>query len=240
MNRQTNSEAWLDVPGTWRGLVMMMPVATFTVAFGLAFGVAAVHHGLANWEALLLSTLVFSAPSQFAALDMWHSPMPLLALATVTVAIHTRHMLMSAALYPWLQPLGRGRQFALVVLMSDSNWAMALGQYHRGERNLGILLGSGIALWAAWILGTLVGVAFGGGIAQPERFGLDVIMLCFFLMMLFGGRPRLVMAMPWLAAAIAALAAYRWLPPYLHVMVGGLAGGLVAVVMPRHGEGKPG
>lgn len=179
-----------------------------------------------------MSLFVFAAPSQFAALEMWHSPLPLLALAAVTLAIHTRHMLMSAALYPWLKALPQRQQFAMVILLTDSNWAMALGEYQRGERNLGILLGGGIALWGAWVGGTAIGLAFGGGITEPERFGLDVIMLCFLLMIVVGGNPRAAMALPWLAAAASALMAYWWLPPYLHVMVGAFTGGVVAVLLP--------
>lgn len=227
-----NNYAHLDLSGTWRGIRMMLPLAAFTVAFGLAFGVAAVHRGLADWEAMLMSLFVFAAPSQFAALELWQPPLPLLALAVITLAIHTRHMLMSAALYPWLKPLSWRQQFAMVILLTDSSWAMALGEYHRGERNLGILLGGGIALWSAWVVGTAIGLVFGGGITEPERFGLDVIMLCFLLMIVVGGNPRVVMALPWLAAAISALMAYWWLPPYLHVMVGALTGGMVAVLLP--------
>ncbi|ATH78035.1 branched-chain amino acid ABC transporter permease [Vreelandella venusta] len=226
----------LDMTGTWQGVCMMLPLAIFTIAFGLAFGVAAVHQGLASWEAMLMSTLIFAAPTQFAALEMWHSPLPLLALAATTLAIHTRHMLMSASLYPWLKPLPPRQQFAMVIFLTDSNWAMALGEYQRGERNLGILLGGGIALWCAWVIGTGAGVAFGGGITEPERFGLDVIMLCFLLMIVVGRNPQAAMAIPWMAAAASALMAYWWLPPYLHVMVGAIVGGLAAVLMAEYGS----
>lgn len=212
---------------------MMLPLAAFTVAFGLAFGVAAIHAGIARWEAMLMSVFVFAAPSQFAALELWTTPLPLLALAMTTMAIHTRHLLMSASLYPWLKPLPLLQRFAVIFMLTDSNWAMALGEYQRGERNIGILLGGGIALWAAWVIGTGIGLAFGGGIHQPERFGLDVIMLCFLLVIVIGGNPKLVMILPWLAAALSALLAYWWLPPYLHVMVGALTGGMVAILLPK-------
>ncbi|WP_249978636.1 AzlC family ABC transporter permease [Vreelandella olivaria] len=212
---------------------MMLPLAAFTVAFGLAFGVAAVHQGVNDWEAILMSSFVFAAPSQFAALEMWHSPLPLFALAVTTLAIHTRHMLMSAALYPWLQPLPKRQQLAMVVFLTDSNWAMALGEYQRGERNLGILLGGGVVLWSAWVVGTIIGLAFGEGITDPGRFGLDVIMLCFLLMIVVSGNPRAVMILPWLAASTSALMAYWWLPPYLHVIVGAVTGGMVAILLPE-------
>ncbi|WP_417421817.1 AzlC family ABC transporter permease [Halomonas sp.] len=223
----------LDMAGTWRGILMMLPLAAFTVAFGLAFGVAASHEGVTHWEAMLMSVLVFAAPSQFAALELWQTPLPMLALAATTLTIHTRHVLMSASLYPWLKALPLRQQFAVIFMLTDSNWAMALGEYHRGERNIGILLGGGIALWAAWVVGTGLGLAFGGGINQPERFGLDVIMLCFLLVIVIGGNPKALMILPWLAAAISALLAYWWLPPYLHVMVGALTGGMVAILLPK-------
>ncbi|GGY05751.1 branched-chain amino acid ABC transporter permease [Litchfieldella qijiaojingensis] len=209
---------------------MMLPLAAFTVAFGVAFGVAATHRGLADWEAMLMSVFMFAAPSQFAALELWQSPLPLLALAATTLTIHTRHVLMSAALYPWLYPLPRRQQFATVGFLTDSSWAMALGEYQRGERNVGVLLGGGIALWSAWVVGTAIGLEFGGGITAPERFGLDVIMMCFLLVIIVGSSPRAAMCLPWAAAAVSALLAYWWLPAYLHVVVGALTGGLVAVL----------
>jgi predicted branched-subunit amino acid permease len=75
-------------------------------------------------------------------------------------------------------------------------------------------------------------VIFGSGIAEPERFGLDVIMGCFLLAMLVGGRRDLSMLVPWGAAALAALAAMAWLPPHSHVIVGALAGGLAGLLLP--------
>ena len=219
----------LDISGTRRGVRKMLPMAAFTVAFGLAFGVAAVHQGLTQWEAMLMSTFMFAAPSQFAALELWDTKLPFLAMATTTLAIHTRHILMSAALYPWLHPLSRRQQFATVGLLTDSSWAMAISEYHRGERNVGLLLGGGLALWGAWVIGTGIGLLFGGSITEPERYGLDVIMLCFLLVIIIGSGPRTMLYLPWAAAATSAMLAYWFLPPYLHVMVGALIGGVVAM-----------
>lgn len=223
----------LNANGVWRGLRKMLPLAGFTVLFGLAFGVASRQQGLTSWEAVTMSGLVFAAPSQFAALELWQSPLPFAALLMTTLAIHTRHVVMSAALYPWLHPLPRGQQLALLALVTDSNWAMALSEYRRGERNAGFLLGGGVALWTAWIIGTVVGVVFGAGVTEPDRFGLDVIMLCFLLAVLWGDGLQRTMIFPWLAAGGASLVAYAWLPAYVHVIIGALVGGVVACWWPR-------
>lgn len=219
----------------------MAPLSLFVVVFGLAFGVAALSRGLSGHEALLMSALVFAGASQFAALELWGPEIPLLPLIAITFAINARHLLMGAAIQPWLAHLPPGQRYGSVVLMSDSNWAMAVADRQRGETNLGMLVGGGITLWLTWLAGTLLGVIFGSGIEQPERFGLDVIMGCFLLAMLVGGRRDLSMLLPWAAAAIAAVAAMAWLPPHAHVIVGAVAGGLAGVLLPpkRTGEAAP-
>lgn len=224
--------ARLDLAGILVGIRRMAPLSLFVVVFGLAFGVAALARGLTGLEALLMSALVFAGAAQFAVLELWGPEIPLLPLVATTFAINARHLLMGAAIQPWLAHLPPGQRYGSLVLMSDSNWAMAVADRQRGETNLGMLVGGGIALWLTWLAGTLLGVIFGSGIAQPERFGLDVIMGCFLLAMLLGGRRDLSMLLPWAAAALAALAAMLWLPPHSHVIVGALAGGLAGLLLP--------
>lgn len=230
----SSSDTRLDRAGTWRGFKRMAPISLFVIAFGLAFGVAAAQQGLSGLEIALMSALVFAGASQFAALDMWGPELPLVALIASTFAINARHLLMGASLYPWLRELPSAQRYATLGVLSDANWAMAANDYQRGQRNVGILLGGGLALWLAWMIGSLLGVAFGNGISNPERFGLDVIMGCFLFSMALGGGNDTSMLLPWIAAALSALLALWWLPPHTHVIVGALVGGVVGVLqMPR-------
>jgi predicted branched-subunit amino acid permease len=231
--------AQLDLPGILVGIRRMAPLSLFVVVFGLAFGVAALSRGLSGIEAMLMSALVFAGASQFAALELWGPEIPLLPLIATTFAINARHLLMGAAIQPWLAHLPTAQRYGSVVIMSDSNWAMAAADYQKGETNVGMLVGGGIALWVTWLFGTLLGVLFGSGIEEPQRFGLDVIMGCFLLAMLVGGRRDSSMLLPWAAAALAALAAMAWLPDHAHVIVGALAGGLVGLLLPARKGEKP-
>lgn len=224
--------ARLDRAGVIAGIRRMAPLSLFVIVFGLAFGVAALQRGLSGLETLLMSALVFAGAAQFAALELWGPQIPLVALIATTLAINARHLLMGASLYPWLRHLPPRQRYASLVLLSDANWAMAAADYQRGETNAGMLVGAGLALWLAWMIGTLLGVVFGSGITDPERYGLDVIMGCFLLAMLVGGRRDLSMLLPWAAAALSALAALRWLPENSHVIVGALAGGVVGLLLP--------
>ena len=49
----------------------LLPISFFVVAFGAAFGLAAVQKGLEPLQAVLMSATVFAGASQFAAVDMW-------------------------------------------------------------------------------------------------------------------------------------------------------------------------
>ncbi|WP_166269278.1 AzlC family ABC transporter permease [Marinobacter caseinilyticus] len=224
----TSSYSYQLQPGILRSeFLRLLPISLFVVAFGVAFGLAAVQKGLAPLEATLMSMVVFAGASQFATIDMWGADVALLPVMAVVFAINSRHLLMGASLYPMLRDLSPGRRYGILLVLTDANWAVAAQDYQNGRRNLEVILGGGFALWVAWLIGTLVGVYFGGLMEEPKSLGLDMVLGCFLLSMALGGRrtPRVLVA--WLVSGAASMAAYWWLPPHTHVVVGALAGGVV-------------
>ena len=207
----------------------LLPISLFVVAFGAAFGLAAIQKGLSPLESLLMSTTVFAGASQFAAVDMWGTEVSVLPMIAVVFAINSRHLLMGASLYPMLKDVSPGKRYGLLLLLTDANWAVSAQEYQSGRRNLEVILGGGLVLWLAWIIGTGLGVYFGGLLQNPRALGLDMVLGCFLLAMALGGKksPRILVA--WLVAGMASLAAWKWLPPNMHVVVGALAGGVIGL-----------
>ena len=216
--------------GTLTGARQMASIAIFAVPFGLAFGAAALEAGIGRDAATAMSALVFAGAAQFAALEFWVRPLDLAALLLVVFAVNARHILMGASLYPWMRHLPWGRRHLAACMISDANWAYAMEAYRRGERDLGLLVGSGLLMWLCWTLGTAAGAALGEAIAEPKRFGLDAVMVTFFACLLAGMSRRDVVLWPWVSAAAAALAATWFLPAGWHVLTGGLVGGLVGAL----------
>ncbi len=216
----------------------LFPISMFVVAFGAAFGLASTQAGLSPFESILMSTAVFAGASQFAALDMWGTEVSVLPMMVVVFAINSRHLLMGASLYPMLKDVSPGRRYGLLLLLTDANWAASAQDYQNGRRNLEVILGGGLVLWLAWIVGTALGVYFGGLLQNPKAFGLDMVLGCFLLAMALGGKktPRVLVA--WLVAGFTSLAAWKWLPPNMHVVVGALAGGMIGLfwLEPRSGN----
>ncbi|MFX5145956.1 AzlC family ABC transporter permease, partial [Acinetobacter baumannii] len=73
------------------GLSDIWPAAVAAIPIGLGFGALAVAKGLSPLEAALMSIFVFAGGAQFAALEIWTTPAPVLLLMFSTLLINARH-----------------------------------------------------------------------------------------------------------------------------------------------------
>ncbi|MCJ8142437.1 AzlC family ABC transporter permease [Ancylobacter sp. A5.8] len=223
--------ATLTLAGAWRGARAMVPVFIPVFVFGAAFGVAAHAAGLEGWVAALMSALVFAGASQFAVLDLWQSPVPWVTILLATFAINSRHLLLGASIRPLTRGLSTWKRYLSMTLLSDLNWAALISAEARGERDLGYMVGGGVAMWVVWLSATVIGGAVGDfTLADLQRYGLDLVMAVFFATTLFGLRRKKIDDLPWLVAGLASLAAVWWLPANWHVLAGGLAGGVAGLI----------
>lgn len=219
----------LNPSQVWSGFKSLLPISCFVAIFGGAFGLAATQAGLDNSSIVLMSTLVFAGASQFATLELWGEQISLVPLVITVFFINARHLLMGASLYPWLRHLPPIKRYSTLLVISDANWALSLQAFNRGESGMGILFGGGIALWLSWVLGTCLGLYFGNVIHHPAAFGLDMVMACFLLAMVVGGKKDLRICVIWMIAAATSLLAYWYLPKNSHVVVGAIIGGVVGI-----------
>jgi len=216
--------------GALRGMRDMLPVALMIAPMAMAFGVAAQQQGVEAWVAILMSFLLNAGASQFAALELWSSPLPVLLILTVTLTVNARHLVYGAALYPWLAPLPPLARYSILGVTNDASWAYATQAQGRGATDAGLLLGASALLWVNWTLSTIAGIFFGAAIDDPRTYGLDVVMLAFFaasLVSLWSGPGDLK---PWLAAAAGALLGLWLLPAGWYILVGAFAGGVVGAL----------
>ena len=219
--------------GVWRGCVEIAPVAVFIIPFGIAFGVAASAKGIAPEISILMSIAIYAGASQFALLDLWYAPLPLATLALTVLAVNARHILLGAALAPWLLQIPVIGRLAALLGLSDASFAYAMAARERGEIDAGILFGSGAAMWLIWIASTAVGALAGSLLGDLSRFGFDAVMVAYFAAVIVGQWNGPKDLFPWLAAAAVAVIGTYVLPPGWHIIAGALAGGIVGTW--RHG-----
>lgn len=219
----------LNASLVWDGFRQLLPVSLFVAVFGAAFGLAASQCGLDKVTTTTMSLLVFAGYAQFAALELWSVQVPVLPLIATVFAINARHLLMGATLYPWLRALTPVKRYSIMLVVSDANWAMAIQAFSRGRAGLGLLFGGGLALWLFWSAGTFAGLYFGSAIHDPKNYGLDMVMGCFLLAMVFEGEQNLKVLCTWAVAAGVSLIAYEWLPKNSHVIAGAISGGIAGI-----------
>ncbi|MHB1133185.1 MAG: AzlC family ABC transporter permease [Chloroflexota bacterium] len=217
------------------GFLQSLPVALSAFTYGLAFGVLALQAGLRLEEAALMSAVVFAGAAQFAALGLWQTPLPILTVVVTTLIVNLRLSLMAVSIHQPLAKLPRALRYGALFVLNDESWALTVGYLTRGGRSAAYLLGSGLALFVAWMAATLVGGVLGSIVDDPARYGLDFAFTAVFLALVVGlwrGWRRDLL--PWLAAAGVAFLAMHLLPGKWYIICGGLAGCLVGAV--RDGE----
>jgi len=215
--------------GILSGARRCLPIAISGFAIGLVFGTLAGQANLSAAEASLMSALVFSGAAQFVVLGLWDSPVPVAAVVFATLVIGLRHLLMGAALAPHFTKLSRLKAFGSVFFMADENWALTMSEFDKGRRDGAFLLGGGLVMYVSWTVSTFVGGTLGGALEDPARWGLDFAFTAVFLALVTGlwkGRSDLL---PWMVAAVVAVAAHHWLPGQWYILLGGLAGSLAGV-----------
>ena len=225
--------------GLVEGMRRTLPVTLYVAPMGFAFGAAATQGGMSVEATLLISAVMCSGSAQFAALAVYSSlGVAVIPMLLAAFTLNARHILLGAAISPWMNKVSFSRQVAAVIVLSEPTWALVIRMHDvEGVRNparlAGALASGGIAMWACWIAGTAFGAILGSDFGDLSRFGLDLLVIAFFasLAAAFWRSPRQDL-LPWIAAGAAAILAERVLPPGWHILAGGIVGGLVGLLLP--------
>jgi predicted branched-subunit amino acid permease len=188
-----------------------------TGAFGISFGAVGTAGGLSIVQTCALSLLMFTGASQYAFAGVIGSGGTALAATATALLLGTRNAFYGLRLSLLLRVRGRQRLGAAHFVI-DETTAMALAQDDPEEARFAFWA-TGLAIYALWNLGTLVGALGANAIADPKQLGLDAAAPAAFLALL---APRLrdngvrVLA---LGAAASAIVAVPFVPAGLAVLV---------------------
>ena len=204
------------------------------IAFGFMFGLAARNAGYSPIEAMAMSSILFAGASQFAAIGYIAAGLPWAPIVVLTFFLNARHILYSAALAPRLRGLPAPRRALMAHFLTDEAFALSAAHFHRLGRidEGGYWIAALGGVFIPWNLSTLAGVLLGGAIADPSRFGLDIVFpaamggLAVGLML---GRREVVAAC---TGALVGVVLSLAVGPGIGIMAGGLLGPLAGMAMP--------
>ena len=192
--------------GAKDGLRQAAPFAIAVVGFGVSFGVLARAAGFGTAAPIVMSATTFAGSAQFAATSVLGAGGSIGAAVAAAILLNARYGPIGLSVAPDL-PGSRWSRFLHAQLVVDESWAIA--SEGGGRYNPRVLLGSGLVLYAAWVVGTALGSVFGTALGDPTRIGLDAAFPALFLALL---APQLKGANPKRAAALGAVIALALTP----------------------------
>ena len=224
MTTITWTDCSFSLAGARRGARRTIPIGVTVVVYGMVFGALAAQAGLSPLESVLMSGLVFAGGAQFIVLDLWDTPLPVVALVLTTLVVNLRLLLMGATLSGWLNGLRPARKALLASFISDESWALTTRAREDGESDRAFLIGSGLILFVSWVAATALGASTGSLIDDPAALGLDFTFTAVFLTLLAGFWRGPTVLAPWLLAAAVALVVEQLVDGPWYILAGGLAG----------------
>ncbi|WAX97597.1 AzlC family ABC transporter permease [Aminobacter sp. NyZ550] len=222
----------------WRGMRSCTPVLLGIVPYALVLGAQAAQKGLSPVEVPLMTGLNFAGGSEFAAIQVWTSPPYVLLIVAITFLVNSRHLLMGAALAPFLRHLPRRKVFPALFLMCDESWALGLADARKRAAagsgpafSLPYYAGASIPFYLAWVVFTGLGGALGPVLGDVEAYGFDMAFPAVFLVLLAGMWKGVAAARPWLVSLVVAAIVYLLVPGAWYVAAGALSGLVAAYVL---------
>jgi len=181
------------------------PIFVTAVVVGIAFGLTARQSGLSIVETSATSVIVFAGAAQFVMVDLLRTGTPVPLIVLTVLLLNARHLLMAAAIRPFVRVASLPGRLGLAYVLTDEAFAMGIGWFRRGHRDLAYYAVFSTVLWCSWNLGTLLGAIFGAGVQDPQRFGIDfAITAVFVAIVAIGVRHRADVAVALAAALVAA------------------------------------
>jgi 4-azaleucine resistance transporter AzlC len=225
------ADGWRDdfLLGFWQ----MLPLLIACIPFALILGAAAAGKGISPAETGLMGAMVFAGSAQFIAIGLWQHPIPALVIIASTAMVNLRHLLMSAAIAPYVKEFGPRRAYLALFFLADENWAVALRRAAEGKLTAAFYFGQSIPFYLSWILWSTVGNVIGGSIPDPKRFGFDFAFAAVFLVVVFGLWRVKRNSAPVIVSAVTALVCWKFIPGVWYIFVAGIAGTAIAAILAK-------
>jgi 4-azaleucine resistance transporter AzlC len=193
----TAGPGWL-----FRAMQQTLPVVLGYLPVGFAYGVLAQKSGLSPANTLLMSLLVFAGSAQLVAVGLLAAGTGPASVILTTFVVNLRHLLMSAALAPYLRSWTRWQQAMFAFQLTDETFALHSSRFPKGETDKTETLAINMTAQAAWLAGSFLGLFAGSLITDVKPIGLDYALPAMFMVLLSW---QLTTPGRWITAVLAGL-----------------------------------
>lgn len=186
MNSATLSQTTKGESALASAFRQTLPIILGYVPVGFAYGVLAQKSGLSGINTILMSVLVFAGSAQLIAVGLFAAGAAPLAIVATTFVVNLRHLLMSAALAPYLRAWSKTRLALFAYQMTDETFALHANRFAKGETGPTATFGINVIAQSAWVGSTAMGLAASTLITDIRPIGLDYALPAMFIALLLG------------------------------------------------------
>ena len=217
-----------------RGIKESSPILIGLLPWALILGMQGGQKGMSWLEMLLMTGMNFAGGSEFATVNLWAKPLPILLIATITFMINSRHILMGAALAPHMKEIPLKKAVPTLFFMCDESWAMAFSEIQKRKAaglpafNMPFYMGVCFILYITWIGFATFGAAVGPMFGNVAAWGFGMAFPAVFLVLLRGMWKSFSASRHWFVSLFVASAVYLTVDGAWYVPAGTLSGLLSA------------
>lgn len=169
---------------TWNGVTRAMPIILGYVPIGFAFGVLSQKAGISVFNTLLLSLLVYAGSAQLIAVGLFAIGAPALSIIVTTFIVNLRHLLMSAALSPFLRGWRKRELAVFAYQLTDETFAVHAAQFAARTPSKSETFATNLTAQIAWVCGTWLGIFAGQLVTDIKPLALDYALPALFIALL--------------------------------------------------------
>ena len=199
-------------PSVPRIVAMAAPAAVAIAVFGVLYGAAA-RPLMGPALTMVSSLIIFSGATQFTTIGLLAAGAGGPAILATVALLNVRHLLMGAVLRSSLGP-SRLKRALLAWFLLDESFGFTMVAADRtspGPERVAVaertLLVTGLCCYAAWLVGTALGI-LGAGVAGLEEVAVALFPVLFIALAALTARTLSLAARAVLAAAITAVIAF--------------------------------
>jgi 4-azaleucine resistance transporter AzlC len=185
-----------------RALQQSLPIILGYLPVGFAYGVLAQKSGLSSANTMLMSLLVFAGSAQLIAVGLFAAGAAVASIILTTFVVNLRHLLMAAALAPYLQSWTRWQQAIFAFQLTDETFALHSNRFPKGETGKPETLAINMIAQISWLVGSFLGLCAGSLITDVKPIGLDYALPAMFMALLVW---QLTSGLRWFTAILAGL-----------------------------------
>ena len=161
-----------------------LPIVFGYLPVAIAFGILANKAGISTANTLAMSLLVYAGSAQLISVTLIAAGISPWSIILTTFVVNLRHLLMSAALSPYVHSWQTSRLAVFAFELTDETFALHSTRFPLSEPQPHEVLSINVIAQSAWVFGTWVGVVAGGLITDVKPFGLDYALLAMFIALL--------------------------------------------------------